>query len=281
MQFELVVEGFGAVEAPRVDQRGNLYFSDIIFNELYKRAPDGTLRCCLAQRGNIGGLVFNQDGRLICSGSGGLVLFDERSGELHPLLTQIDNQPIDVINDIHTDAAGNIYGGTLDYTGLVAGREPQPGMLFRLDPAGVVTVLSRDVRISNGIGFSPDGSLLYHADTAVGIWRYTLDDSGAATHRDLFAAQTGCDGLAVDAEGGVWAACFAPPSVVRFRPDGTLDRRVEFAAKGVLSLCFGGADQRDLYVTTADDFANPATRKGAVYRARSDIAGQPLTPARF
>jgi len=281
MRFEKITDGFGALEAPRVDRHNNLYFSDMMFGGLRKRHGDGSSETFLAEREHIGGLVFNQDGRLICSGKGGLILFDEHSGTVEPLLTEIDGFPLEVVNDIQTDAEGGIYGGAIDFTSLAEGRPPAYGFLFRLDPSGEATVLARDVGVSNGLGFSPDGGRLYHADTSIGIRVYPLSAGRVCGDAELFAAMPGVDGLAVDALGGVWVACYSTAEVCRFHPDGRLDKKVGFDDPLVLSLCFGGPDLRDLYVVTAGQFHEPEKRLGAVYRARSDVAGLPLPLARF
>jgi gluconolactonase len=68
--------------------------------------------------------------------------------------------------------------------------------------------------------------------------------------------------------------------VVRFRPDGTLDRRIKVPAKTVTSVAFGGPDMCDLYVVTANNSDN-RDLKGTVFRARSDIPGLPVPKARF
>jgi len=278
MQFEQLATGFGALEAPRVDARGNLYFSDMIFGGIYKRSPEGVQQHFLGDSFNVGGLVFNQDGRLICSGRGGLFYFDENSGATQPLLTHIEGRAIEVSNDIQVDDQGGIYGGLIDFNALAAGKTPSYGVLYRLDPSGEVTVLATDVGVSNGIGFSPDRTRFYHADSMRGIQVYELN--GAHSAPRLLASPPGADGLAVDAEGGIWVACYTSAEVRRYLPNGDLDRTFAFEAQSVLSLCFGGEDLRDLYVVTAD-FQNPERRAAAVYRARCDVAGQKLPLARF
>jgi len=103
---------------------------------------------------------------------------------------------------------------------------------------------------------------------------------GKAANRRVHARVDGMpDGLAVDERGGVWVAVYGGSCVMRFGPDGALDRRVEVPAREVTSLCFGGADRRDLYVVTADNAEN-AERRGSVFRARSEIAGLAVARAR-
>lgn len=282
MKFERVETGYGAIEAPRMADDGTLYFTDIQQQPaLYQRSPDGGLRKFLEGRVNIGGIVFNQDGRLICSGRGGLVFLDTNTGAVEPLLTEIEGQPIDVINDIQTDDAGSVYGGTLDLSGFSEDRPLRPGVLFRLDPDRTLTILNREVGVTNGIGFSPDRTRLYHSDTAVGVWAYDLHEDRTVSNRRLLIELGGSDGMCVDAEGHIWAASYSTREIIRFTPAGEVERRYGFEEPAVLSVMFAGKDHRDLYVATADDWANPGQGCGRIYRARSEIAGQPLPKARF
>ena len=75
----------------------------------------------------------------------------------------------------------------------------------------------------------------------------------------------------MDEEGGVWVATGEGASVVRFTSDGTLDRTLKVRSPFVSSLCFGGEDMRDVFITTGD---------GKLLRGRSDIRGLVLTPTR-
>jgi sugar lactone lactonase YvrE len=88
------------------------------------------------------------------------------------------------------------------------------------------------------------------------------------------------DGLAFDAEGCVWVAIYGGGRVDRFTPAGKLDRSLEVPARQVTSLCFAGSDLRELVVVTADNSREPSLR-GCVLRARLDVAGAPVHPARI
>ena len=68
--------------------------------------------------------------------------------------------------------------------------------------------------------------------------------------------------------------------MVRFKPNGTLDWRMKVPAKMVTSVTFGGMDQQDLYIVTADN-TDDKTKKGSIFRTRSDIPGLPVPKARF
>jgi sugar lactone lactonase YvrE len=144
---------------------------------------------------------------------------------------------------------------------------------------------------SNGMGVSPDGTRVYMTDSGVGVYAHSLVADGAVKDSTLLFAEPGGDGLTVDAEGGVWSAGIQTGELTRVLPDGTIDRRVPVPGGHPVSLCFGGPDYRDLYVTTAAPDAGAAAldnskipqvpRTAAIYRARSDIAGMPAGTTSF
>ena len=156
-----------------------------------------------------------------------------------------------------------------------------PGECWLIDTDGTATELYGDIALTNGIGLSPDGAVLYHADTTRGIWAHDYDD-GAVSGRRLFVRRDDLmpDGLAVDEDGTVWVADVSGSGAVRgFAPDGSEVGRVEVPASMVTSLCFGGSDRRDLYVVTGDNTAEP-DRRGTIYRTRADVPGCDVAIAR-
>jgi gluconolactonase len=164
-------------------------------------------------------------------------------------------------NDLAADSEGRLYVGALRFKPF-AGEDPRPGQVWRVDAAGAAVVLD-GIDWPNGIGFSPDGATMYACDYAHG---HVLTGDG-----DVFARSPAgsTDGLAVDAQGGVWVAMGEAGAIARFEPDGSLDRTFDVPADFVSSLCFGGDDLRDVYVTTI----------GALLRGRSDVPGLPVAPA--
>jgi sugar lactone lactonase YvrE len=155
-------------------------------------------------------------------------------------------------NDAAVDAGGRLWAGTMRYDEAQGG-----GRLYRVDPAGEVVTVLADVTISNGIGWSPDGGLMYYVDTPT--HRVDLFDvdpaSGLVARRrpfvDLGRVAGSPDGLTVDADGCVWVALWAGGAVHRYTPAGTLDRVVEVPASRTTACAFGGPGLRDLFITTA------------------------------
>jgi sugar lactone lactonase YvrE len=123
---------------------------------------------------------------------------------------------------------------------------------------------------SNGLAWSPDGRTMYHADTArKTIWASDYDPgTGATENRRVFAQVDaggptgGPDGAAVDAEGFYWSAVFGDGSLLRFDPDGEVERRVPLPVRYPTMPAFGGPDLKTLYVTSAS-FPIPADERAA------------------
>jgi sugar lactone lactonase YvrE len=184
-------------------------------------------------------------------------------------------------NDAAVDADGRLWAGTMRYD-----EAPGGGRLYRVDAdGGVVTVLP-EVSISNGIGWSPDGQLLYYVDTPsqrVDVFDVDRDTGLVARRRgfvDLARVAGSPDGLTVDADGCVWVALWDGGAVHRYTPAGTLDRVVEVPASRTTACVFGGPGLGDLYITTATvglDAARLAAEPlaGSLFVLPAAGAGQP------
>jgi sugar lactone lactonase YvrE len=174
-------------------------------------------------------------------------------------------------NDAACDARGRLWAGTMSTT-----REPGAAALYRLAPGGVPEVALAGVTVSNGLDWSPDATRLYYIDSplqridAIG---FDLDRGRLGARRPFAAIDPADglpDGLCVDAEGGVWLALFGGGAIRRYTPDGRLSAHVPLPVSHPTSLAFGGADLRELYVTSA--------RGGSLLRLRPGVAGRPPTP---
>jgi sugar lactone lactonase YvrE len=249
-------------EGPYFDDRtGWFAWVDILGSRLlWSRPEDGTVGE-LPLPGHVGAAVPRRDGGLVVCLPAGPALLDP-DGTLRALGTFRDADaaalgfapapgPALRSNDAKSDRAGRLWLGTMAYDAT-----PGAGALYRLDPgaAGPVRALG-EVTISNGLGWSPDGTVMYFVDTPtrrVDAFEYD-QDAGALGQRRTFATiDAGFpDGLCVDADGGVWVALWQGSAVRRYLPDGRLDRAVPVPTPQVTSCAFGGAGYRTLLVTTA------------------------------
>ncbi|HKD66768.1 MAG TPA: SMP-30/gluconolactonase/LRE family protein [Candidatus Binataceae bacterium] len=287
LAFETIVSGnYELLEAPRIDEQGRLYFSEIGHfidpnrGTLFCRTLEGEIKPLL-QRRQIGGMALVEGGGAVLSGAD-LVFWNEATSEVRKLLSSYEGKPIRRFNDLTTDSRGSIFVGSVNPAPADGSKRP-PGELYRLDPGGRVTKLWDGIEFSNGLGFSPDEKLLYHADTFTNaVWAYDVKQDRTLTDRRIFGKLPDAppDGLAVDAEGGVWVAATSSGELLRFKSDGTLGTRVKVWDGMVMSVGFGGADLQDFYVTTGIN-TNVKALTGSIRRARIDIPGAPVAKARI
>ncbi|HEV8388283.1 MAG TPA: SMP-30/gluconolactonase/LRE family protein [Dongiaceae bacterium] len=155
-------------------------------------------------------------------------------------------------NDGGTDPHGRFLGGSMNKRTSGA-----TGALYRLDGDGRLSVLRSGIGISNTVVFSPDGRTLYFADTATNdLGAYAYDpDNGTLGARKAFAVPGDVpgfpDGSAVDCEGYLWNARWDGGCLVRFSPEGRVDRIVELPVRRPTCCAFGPSGSTTLYVTSA------------------------------
>jgi sugar lactone lactonase YvrE len=285
MEFEEIVGGFTFLEAPRADAAGNLYFSEVMDGGVYRLSPDGKLAGYVTDRKFVGGLALTNDGGLITASRPGLAYFNPETGEDRLVPVTYEGHPIVHINDIQPDDRGGLYVGGTHEPEIAAGGLPRRTALYRIDASGSAALLWDGFEISNGIGFSPDRSVLYFSETFEGVAVFDLKPEGGIANKRYLTRFRGADGLTVDAEGGIWVADYARGRVLRFLPDGTQEREFDFSTYfdgcRVTSLIFGGPDLKMLYVVTACDYRKLSVGAGRVYRAQCDVAGQPTPLVQF
>jgi sugar lactone lactonase YvrE len=257
---ETLVTGHSLVEGPRYGPDGSVWFSDVMGGGIHRLAPDGKRTKLAADRRGIGGLLPRRDGGMVASGR--TVCRVTEDGDVQDLLAV---EGVTGFNDLATDGTGRVLAGALRYRPL-KGEDPVPGEVWRIEPDGAAAPVLRDVTWSNGIGLAPGGDVIYVSDYANGQVLAFDPDGG---DRRVFAESPrgSADGLAVDREGGVWLALGAGAGIARFEPDGALREVIEVDTPFVSSLCFGGQDLMDLYVSTGD---------GRLLRGRAEVPGLPV-----
>jgi sugar lactone lactonase YvrE len=229
---------------------------------------------------------------MICSGTGGIVWIHPETGASGTLLDAIEGEPISGVNDICPDGRGGLFFGTVDHRSMLSGKDFFGNSeLCRLAPDGSVSRLHGGMQFSNGMGLSPDGGRVYIVDSGVGPYVTDIAPDGLFGETRLLCDLPGIDGMTVDAEGALWGALIQTGDIARITPDGTIDRKISVPGGHPVSLCFGGPDYRDLYVTTAAPGAGEAAldhsripsvpRTAGIYRARCDVPGMPAGRTAF
>lgn len=182
------------------------------------------------------------------------------------------------MNEGGCDPDGRFYCGSMAYDKHEGG-----GQLYRLDADGSVQVILERTTISNGLDWSPDGTLAYYNDTPtqrISVFDYNSDAglTGRRTFAEISADDGAPDGLTVDSEGGVWVALNGGGTVRRYAADGTVDEVIEVAARKVTACTFGGPNLDRLFITTSreDLQADEDPQAGSVFCADVGITGQPV-----
>jgi sugar lactone lactonase YvrE len=179
------------------------------------------------------------------------------------------------MNDGACDPQGRFWAGS-----MALDERSGAGNLYRLDPGGEVTTVLGGLTIANGLGWSPDGATMYHADSGPGtITAYDFDaDSGQIERPRVIArSRRGVpDGLTLDDEGLLWVALFGGACVVRYDPAGREVARIALPVSQPTCCALVGTR---LFITTASrDVAAREPHAGRLFAADVGVTGPPCAP---
>jgi gluconolactonase len=278
-QIEVLASGFTWTEGPvwvNDEAGGYLLFSDIPRNSIYRWSEGRGVSLFMNPSGYTGvayyglepgsnGLALDPKGQLTaCEHGDRRVSVLTRGGGKRTLVDNYQGQRLNSPNDLVFDSAGSIYFTDPPYGLPEQAADPLRELdfcgVFRLDPNGVLTLLTKQLARPNGIGLSPDQKTLYVAqsDPENPIWMSfpINDDKTLAEGKVLLDAKESMkefpglpDGLAVAADGTIFGS--APGGVVVFTPEGKLLGRLITGER--TSNCKFHTDGKTLYIT-ADSY---------------------------
>ncbi|MDR6867101.1 sugar lactone lactonase YvrE [Microbacterium resistens] len=227
-------------------------------------------------------------GGLVAVGARDLYLADRPDGPARAALG-LGGDPAVRMNDGGCDPRGRLLAGSMAYDGSSGA-----GSLLRIGPALDTTTVLSGVSVSNGIGFTAEGTRAYYVDsTTRRIDAFDVDESGGLVQRRVFAripeGEGLPDGLAVAADGGVWVAVWGGGAVLGFDEDGVLRERIALPVPQVSACTFGGSDPGTgagtddlgtLFITTSAQGLprDHGTEAGSVYAVRPGVQGVPALP---
>jgi xylono-1,5-lactonase len=278
--MEELATGYGLVEGPVWDGERGLIYSDVVNGGVWALSETGDISTIIPKRRGVGGIVLHEDGGVLVGGRD--IIFQSFDGTRRcDVLTSGVTAEAIGFNDFTTDPEGRLWAGSVAFR--VLGDEPiRPGHLHVVDLDGSIRTVADGVQLTNGMGFSPDGGILYHCDSrACHIRAYDIDDAGAVTGYSVLIDRPGqtTDGMAVAVDGSIWVAIANGGCVSVFESDGSHREDIPVPVPMVTSVCFGGADLQDLYIVTGSR-GGPHENCGGVYRRRVDVPGVPVAPAR-
>lgn len=197
------------------------------------------------------------------------------------LLCAADPVPGNRANEARCDRHGRLWLGTmqnnLDEQGGDLPIERRSGGLYRVDGDGSVAPLVQGQGIVNTLVWPENGSAVLTADTLDGvIYRYPINDDHSLGEREVWAhehARGAPDGSAMDEDGFVWNARWDGGCLIRFAPDGSVDRIVELPVSHPTSCVFGGPDMTTLFVTSARPAEGALELDGSVIQMEIGVKG--------
>ncbi len=257
-----------------------LVWVDIEGNRILEFDPaSGTTREAAVPQ-HPGAIVRRASGGYIAAVTDGFAAVDF-DGRFEMIASIEADLPQSRMNDGKCDSQGRFWAGTTRMT-----HDTAVGTLYRLDADRSVHPMLSDVWISNGLDWTDDDQRMYFIDShssQVDVFDFDAATGAIANRRPVVQAPKEWlfpDGMTLDAEGYLWVAFWGSSAVRRFDPEGRLDHELELPVSQVASCAFGGADLRDLYITTAARGLDEAALErephaGGLFRARPGVAGRP------
>jgi sugar lactone lactonase YvrE len=239
-------------EGPFWDERtGELLRVDIARGRIHAWSPATGALATREITGEVSAVVPRAHAPGWVLAAGHRLLLHDGDDELTLAVAELD-RPANRFNDCKCDPQGRLWAGTMSKQ-----RAPGTAALYRLAPGGELERVIAATTISNGLGWSPDGERMYFVDSMtqrVDVLDFDGASGQVADRRPLVEVDP-CDGLpdglAVDAEGGIWVCLFGGGALRRYGPDGTLHAAIPLPVTNPTSPAFGGPGLRTLYVTSA------------------------------
>ena len=249
---------------------------------LHRWTPATGERQTWATPKRIGGFALKSGGGLVVVLADGIYDLDAASGGI--TLQAPSPLPAHVaLHETGVDRQGRLWTGAYDHHWNPVDRTSRDGALCRLDAGGLTPVVP-GFSVANGLAFSPDGRILYIADSpsrrvdAFDLDPATGELSGRRLFLDLPPGEGHVDGATVDAEGFYWLAVVGLGQLRRYRPDGTLDRTIALPFSSPTKPAFGGPDLDVIYVTSTKlPITQPgvagAELNGGLFAVRAGVKG--------
>jgi sugar lactone lactonase YvrE len=228
-----------------------LYWLDTVGKMLHRWTPASDEYCVWPLPATPGSLALRKEGGAVITLESGFHFFDFATAVLTPIVDPEAGEQRTAFNDGKVDRQGRFVAGSMAWD-----MRERLGSLYRLGRDLTLETLEREVIVSNGPCFSPEGNTLYFADSprrAIFAYDYDLAGGPLANKRvfiDTRPLQTAPDGGTVDAEGFLWWALVLSGRIARFTPDGRLDRVIELPVSMPSSLTFGGPALKTIFVTS-------------------------------
>jgi len=264
-KLEIVATGFGFTEGPVWDPAGFLYVSDEVTNKILKVYMDGRKEE-FASLGDPDGNTYDRQMRLIdCASVLRAIIRMDAGGKYQVLADRFDGKRFNSPNDVVVGPDGALYftDPTLDLPQGEKQETPFQGV-YRLDPSGAVTLLTREMSQPNGLGFAPDGKRLFIDDSQqrnIRVFDFTPEHTLA--NGRVFASEPGGkgegvpDGMKFDQQGNLYVT--GPGGIWIWDPEGKRIGTILLPEQPA-NLAWGDPDYGTLYITATTSVYRLQTR---------------------
>ncbi|MDZ7886381.1 MAG: SMP-30/gluconolactonase/LRE family protein [Mycobacterium sp.] len=243
MTIQPLADGFCFGEGARWFE-GLVWFSDMLGEAVHTVTVHGEMSTLPLPGHAPSGLGFRPDGTLLIASTRRRQILAYDGESVAVLADVADLVPAD-LGDMVVDSAGRAYIGAQAHDG---------GVIVRLDLDGRVSVVAGDLSFPNGMVITPDDTFVVAESTARRLSAFTVADDGALHDQRVFAdgLDGPPDGLAVDADGGVWAGMTLAHAFERITPEGVTDR-IDMAGRTAIACALGGPEGRTLFLLSSTD----------------------------
>ncbi len=264
-------------ESPAWDAKTQtLYWIDVLEKRIYAGS-----RAILQTDNYVGSLAPRKNGGLVIAQQHGLWALEPNMKRLRRLPSPRREPVNNRFNDGKCDARGRFVAGTMDHS-----EQEASGSLYSFTSGERPRRLLKELRISNGLAWAPDGKTMYFIDTPtrdVTAFDYDARTGQIANPRVIihFDKTFGWpDGMTTDTDGNLWIAMWGGGRVSQWKPDGMLLAQFGVAARNVTSCVFGGPGMNELFITTALLGMDPAGMRrfpqaGGIFRMETNVTGMP------
>jgi sugar lactone lactonase YvrE len=261
-------------------QEGSLYWVNFIGQYQILRYSPQTKHLEVFETGMpVMALGIRKAGGFIAATAQGIANWDIERKKFEPFCDPLKGRTGIRFNDAATDSQGRFWVGTLNE----ANPKGPDGELYCVQGNHSCQLMDTDITVANGIGWSPDRTIMYFTDSfRYCIYVYDFSEAGTIANRRIFvqtAPEGGIpDGLTVDTEGFVWSAYCGGWRVVRYNPEGRVDREYRLPVANPTSCAFGGKRLDELYITSAalgltEEDKRKHPQSGDLFCLRAGITG--------
>ncbi|WP_375483355.1 SMP-30/gluconolactonase/LRE family protein [uncultured Mycobacterium sp.] len=244
-QLTRLAKGFCFGEGPRWFE-GLLWFSDMLGEAVHTVTLGGSMTTLPLPGHSPSGLGFRPDGSLLITST------EDR------LVLRYDGDAVTTIADLAAEVPANLGDMVVDQAGraYIGSQAFEGGVIVRLDTDNSVTLVGDDLEFPNGMVITPDGRTLIVAES-IGrrLTAFTIAQDGALSDRRVFAdgLDGPPDGIALDAEGGVWTAMTLAHQFERITAGGTVTDRIDIGVRAAIACTLGGPQRRMLFLLSSTD----------------------------